>query len=451
MRTRLFLAFFAVILTALISNLIFERLILRDFEEYVLSQREDRLYWVLASTEGSFGDGAWDVDALRRNMHWAMMLGFDIEVRDASDKAVLTSRDVVKSLSEAMRRRMEAIVELDTPRGEFESYPLFMGGEEIGTLRVRGLKPVSLLSEKEEVFERRGRNFLMMSFLIAGGGAVFLSVVFSMFLSDPVRRLKKAAEQVAEGDLRVRVGTGSDDEIGRLNRSFNHMVESLEREETLRKHLTSNIAHELRTPLAIMKGNFEAISDGVKEPDAETLDALSSEVERLITLVEGIEDITKAEASFFEKAEYHGVDVGELISSLLQGIHPLFEEKGLSVEVVNERPFAVKTDPEKLEIILRNIINNALRHTEKGRVTVDYGIAGPGTENFFVSVQDTGGGIEEKDLELVFRRFHKGEESTGIGLGLAIARELAEVMGGTVTVESVTGRGSTFTVILPCH
>jgi two-component system sensor histidine kinase BaeS len=434
MRTRLFLAFFAVILTALISNLIFERLILRDFEEYVLSQREDRLYWVLASTEGSFGDGAWDVDALRRNMHWAMMLGFDIEVRDASDKAVLTSRDVVKSLSEAMRRRMEAIVELDTPRGEFESYPLFMGGEEIGTLRVRGLKPVSLLSEKEEVFERRGRNFLMMSFLIAGG-----------------RRLKKAAEQVAEGDLRVRVGTGSDDEIGRLNRSFNHMVESLEREETLRKHLTSNIAHELRTPLAIMKGNFEAISDGVKEPDAETLDALSSEVERLVTLVEGIEDITKAEASFFEKAEYHGVDVGELISSLLQGIHPLFEEKGLSVEVVNERPFAVKTDPEKLEIILRNIINNALRHTEKGRVTVDYGIAGPGTENFFVSVQDTGGGIEEKDLELVFRRFHKGEESTGIGLGLAIARELAEVMGGTVTVESVTGRGSTFTVILPCH
>jgi two-component system sensor histidine kinase BaeS len=451
MRTKLFLAFFAVILTALISNLIFENLILRDFEEYVLSQREDRLYWVLASTEGSFGDGAWDVEALRRNMHWAMMLGFDIEVRDVSGDTVLTSRDVVESLSEAMRRRMEAIVELETPRGEFEPYPLFMGGEEIGTLRVRGLKPVSLLSEKEEVFERRGRDFLIISFLIAGGGAVFLSAVFSMFLTGPVRRLKQAAEQVAEGDLGVRVKTGADDEIGRLNRSFNHMVESLEREETLRKHLTSNIAHELRTPLAIMKGNFEAISDGVREPDTETLEALSSEVERLITLVEGIEDITKAEASFFEKAQYQTVDIREFIASLLQGIRPLFQEKGLSVEVASERPFEVKTEPEKLEIILRNIINNALRHTDRGGVILDYGIAGPGTANFYLSVQDTGGGIEEKDRELVFRRFYKGEESTGIGLGLAIARELAEVMGGTVTVESVPGEGSTFTVILPCH
>jgi signal transduction histidine kinase len=272
-----------------------------------------------------------------------------------------------------------------------------------------------------------------------------------MFLTGPVRRLKQAAEQVAEGDLGVRVKTGADDEIGRLNRSFNHMVESLEREETLRKHLTSNIAHELRTPLAIMKGNFEAISDGVREPDTETLEALSSEVERLITLVEGIEDITKAEASFFEKAQYQTVDIREFIASLLQGIRPLFQEKGLSVEVASERPFEVKTEPEKLEIILRNIINNALRHTDRGGVILDYGIAGPGTANFYVSVQDTGGGIEEKDRELVFRRFYKGEESTGIGLGLAIARELAEVMGGTVTVESVPGEGSTFTVILPCH
>jgi signal transduction histidine kinase len=451
MRTKLFLAFFAVILIALVSNLIFESLVLRDFEEYVLSQREDRLYWVLASTEGSFVDGAWDMDALRKNMHWAMMLGFDIEVRDASDNTVLASRDVVKSLSEAMRRRMEAIVELDSPRGEFESYPLFMGGEEIGSLRARGLKRVSLLSEKEEVFERRGRDFLIISFLIAGGGAVFLSVVFSMFLTGPIRRLKKAAQQVADGDLSVRVKSGSEDEIGRLTRSFNHMVESLEREETLRKHLTSNIAHELRTPLAIMKGNFEAISDGVKDPDVETLNALASEVERLITLVEGIEDITKAEASFFEKAEYLSVDVKELIDSILQGIRPLFQERGLSVEVVHEMPFSVKTDPEKLEIILRNIINNALKHTGGGRVTVDYGIADPGTENFFVSVKDTGGGIEEKDLQLVFNRFYRGEGSTGIGLGLAIARELAEVMGGTVTVESVPGRGSAFTVILPHH
>jgi len=446
MRTKLFLAFLAVIVTALVSNFIFEHFIIKDFEEYALGAREDRLYLVLAAVEGSHEGGAWDMEALERNLHWAMMLGFDVEVLDNEGRGVLTSRELVGAFTPSMRRRMEAMVNLDAPVGEFEPYPLFTGGRQIGTLMVRGLEPVGLLKEKEGMFKNRGRDFLLTSFLIAGGGALFLSVVLSLFLTGPVRRLKEAAVAVAEGDLSVRVRKGGKDEIGKLNQAFNYMVETLEREENLRKRLTSNIAHELRTPLAVMKANFEAMADGVLELNRETLAGLGSEVERLITLVEGIEDITKAEASFFKHAAYSQVDVGEMLDGIVQGMLPLFREKGLEVSLPRGRELRVSTDPEKLEIILRNIVSNALKHTEKGSVRIDFGT---GDGKFFVEVADTGRGIPKEELGLIFKRFYKGEKSTGIGLGLAIAKELTDIMGGSVEAESTPGEGSTFRVTLP--
>jgi signal transduction histidine kinase len=333
MRTKLFLAFLAVLMTALVSNLIFERLILGDFEDYALGDREDHLYWLLAAVEGSYVEGeGWDTQALGGNLRWAMMLGYDVEVADGSGRTLLTSRKVAESLTPTMRRRIEAIVRLDETAGMFEPYPLFVMGEEIGTLRVRGLVPVGQLKEKEDVFKQRGRDFLVISFMIAGGGAFLLSLLLSLFLTRPVKRLKRAAMAVAGGDLGVRVGAGRD-EIGKLSRAFNHMVESLQREENLRKHLTSNVAHELRTPLAVMKANMEAVADGVVECDADTLRSLQAELERLINLVEGIEDITKAEASFFKRTEHEEVDLKEMLEAVLKGMRPMFMEKGLSLEV----------------------------------------------------------------------------------------------------------------------
>jgi two-component system sensor histidine kinase BaeS len=374
-----------------------------------------------------------------------MMMGYDAEVADASGRTLLASRKIAESLTPAMRRRIEAIVRMDEPVGMFEPYPLFVMGEEIGTLRVRGLVPVGQLKEKEEVFKQRGRDFLVISFMRAGGVALLLSLLLSLFLTRSVKRLKRAAMAVAGGDLGVRVGAGRD-EIGKLNRAFNHMVETLEREENLRKHLTSNIAHELRTPLTVMRANMEAVADGVVECDADTLRSLQAEVERLINLVKGIEDIAKAEASFFKRTEHEEVDVREMVEAVLQGMRPMFMEKGLSLEVRGGGGLKVSTDPEKLEVILRNIISNALKYTDRGGVRIGFGAEDGG---FFVEVADTGRGISPEEREMVFRRFYKGEGSTGVGLGLAIARELADIMGGSIEVTSSPGQGSTFRVVLP--
>ncbi len=447
MRTKLFIAFFVVILIALVSNLIFERLIIGDFEQYVMSTAEDELYRVLAAVEGSYEEEhGWNLAALRNAALWATMLGFEVEIRDSGDRTLLTSREAIEEASPSMQRRIHSLVNVDSPIGEFEEMPLFVMGEAIGSLRMRTIESAGLLRQKETTFKQRGQSFLIISFLIAGGGALFLSIVFSMFLTVPLKRLKRAAVAVAGGDLDVRVKIHSRDEVGRLMETFNHMVESLKREEDLRRHLTQNIAHELRTPLSVMRSHLEALADGVIEDTDEAIKTLSSELRRLINLVEGIEDITKAEASFFKKPEYEEVELRGFLEGIVQGMRPLFQRKGLELAITGSGELTAMADPEKLEIVIRNVVTNALWHTERGGAYMDYGKE---DEDFFITVADTGRGIPEAEIPKVFKRFYKGEGSEGIGLGLSIAREILELMGGKITVESPPGKGATFRIKLP--
>lgn len=447
MRAKLFLAFFAVIAVALVSNFIYEQLMVRDFEEYISGTREDKLYWILASVEGSYSDDAWDLRSLHDAAHWAVMLGFDIRVTDSSDRELMSSEHAMSMLSPSMKRRMHGIADISSATGEYDGHPLYSEGREIGQMQVRDLGRQGPISEKQLMFKRKGREFLITSFIIAGSGAVLLAVFFSLFLSRPLRRIKKAVETLARGDFSARVEAGSDrDELGRLAGSFNFMAEALEREEALRKRLTSNIAHELRTPLAIAKANVEAMIDGVVEDKQAGLENVRLEIERLIGLVEGIEDITKAEASFFTKNRYSLINLGEFLENMTAKLAPLALDKGLSLTFVGKTDLVVLTDTDKLERILQNLLTNAIKNTTEGGVSVASGRDG---DMFFVEIRDTGAGIPEDRRELIFKRFYRGDESSGIGLGLAIVRELVEVLGGRIELQSTEGEGSAFTVRLP--
>ncbi len=445
MRNKLFLAFLAVILLVLISHLIYEQLINRDFEDYVSGSKEDKLYWILASVEGSYANGAWDTMTLHESIHWAAMLGFDISILDMEGNEIINSAQVMNMLSPSMKRRMASMVNLSSATGEFEQYPLYEGGNEIGSLLARRLSRPEI-DRKEMVFQQRGKYFLIVSSVIAGGGALLLALFFTVFFSRPLKKMKDAVEAMAYGDLSVRVSSAGRDEIGSLAASFNYMAEALQREDSLRKHLTSNIAHELRTPLAVMKAHTEAMIDGVVADHAAGLENIRMEVEKLIRLVEGIEDITKAEASFFSKKAYAEIALSEFLSRIAAAMLPLAAAKGLQLASSSCGDDRVVTDPEKLDRILQNIISNAIKYTEKGRIGLT---CGRRKKQFFVEVTDTGVGIPKATKDLIFRRFYRGEMSHGIGLGLAIVKELLDVMGGSIEVDSHEGKGSTFRIWLP--
>jgi two-component system sensor histidine kinase BaeS len=448
MRNKLFFAFLAVVLTALISNLLYEYFITRDFEDYVNGAKEDKLYWILASVEGSYADGHWDNRSLHDVIHWAIMLGFDVKVFDSAKKELIDSDMVLGMLSPSMKRRMKNVEDLGTRANDYESYPLYSEGNEIGTMLAREIEKPFGVNKKEMMFKRRGKSFLVMTFAIAGGGALLLSVFFTLFLSRPLKKMKDAVETMAHRDFSVRLPVTSRDEIGGLSESFNFMAEALEREEALRKHLTSNIAHELRTPLSIMKVNVEAMLDGVIEDKVRGMKNIQDELEKLISLVQGIEDITKAEASFFAAKDHEVLNLGDLLRSIVQKMKPLASAKGLEITSSRPKDISVRTDADKLERIVQNILSNAIKNTEKGGVRLDYGSA---DDMFFVRISDTGTGIEKNALELIFRRFYHGARSDGLGLGLAIVKELLAVMGGRIEVESKPGEGSTFTIWLPAN
>ncbi len=450
MRTKLFLAFIFIIFVALLSNVVFEKLIIRDFDDFIRGTEEDRIYWIMASVEGSYNEGEWDIPLLTEAVHWSLMLGFDAYVEDLGGKRVLSSSDVMSTMNPNMMERMSSLLNLTASRGEFTWYPLYVQGEEVGKIFVRAVERAGIIPLKEEIFRTRGRNFLLISFVIAGGSALVMALLFTSFLSTPLRRLNVSAGKIAHGDFSVQVPLPHKkykDEIDQLTETFNYMAEGLRREDSLRKHLTSNIAHELRTPLTIIRGNLEAIEDGVISDYGKVMENVTSEIQRITSLVEGIEDVTRAEASFFKKGAPEELSLDEFAESIAEGMRQMIEEKGLYIKT--EGPsVTVMTYPEKLHIILKNLLSNAYKFTEKGGITVQWDITREdGGSGFFMSVSDTGNGIDKDDLLRIFDRFHKAPESSGKGLGLAIVKELVEVMDGTVNVQSGPDGGAIFKVM----
>lgn len=464
MRTRLFRSFLLIILIALFSSIVFQRLMVRDFDLYVESVREDQLRWVLASVESSFVNEQWNLDTLTESLHWAMMLGIDAAVVGNDGREILASRKAISSLPENMLRHMEHLFHLEASDGPYAEYPLVLENRKIGVLFYRPF-PKKEIMEKEKDFKENSESFLYIALAIAGGGALFLAVLLTRHLRKPLLRMMEAADRIARGDFSARIrlpgamsATSPDqrstkaeraDEIVSLAESFNFMAGSLQREETLRRNLLSNISHELRTPLTIMKAHIEALEDGILEEPGATLKTIKAESEKLIDLIRGIEDLTLAEADFMKPGQFNCINLREFFAGLMREQLPLMKEKNLTLEMVRDSDLVVAADVEKLEKVVRNLLSNSAKFTREGGVIrMDYGKEG---ETFYVEVKDTGVGIPESEIPLIFNRFYRAERSgpAGSGLGLAIVKEAVAAMGGRIEVKSKIGEGTAFRIHLP--
>jgi two-component system OmpR family sensor kinase/two-component system sensor histidine kinase BaeS len=266
---------------------------------------------------------------------------------------------------------------------------------------------------------------------------------------DPLARVMAAADAVAEGDFSVRVPERGSGEFGRLTRSFNRMVSELESADQQRRNLTADVAHELRTPLHIIQGNLEGISDGVYEADAEQIDRLLGETRQLSRLVEDLRTLSLAEAGQLPM-KMEQVAVGEL----LEDVATSFSGQAQAAEVdlqysTREEGLLIRGDVGRLDQVLSNLVANALDHTPPGGVISIS--AAPSQDGVQIKVADNGRGIAEDDLPFIFDRFWRGEgaRQASSGLGLAIAQQLVQAHGGKIGVESQLNEGTTFTLDLP--
>jgi len=307
------------------------------------------------------------------------------------------------------------------------------------------------------------RNAVTEAILLAGSAAFVAALVLSVFVSRrvvlPVQEMQTASQLIADGHYEERVGVPGKasredlDELGRLALSFNQMASRLEQTEARRLELIGNVAHELRTPLASIKGYMEGLIDGVLPAEAATFQQVYREADRLQRLVHDLQELSRVEAGSYE-LNLRPIAPERLVGGVVARLGHQFEEKGvaLEIDVPADLP-PVRADEDRIGQVLLNLVGNALQYTPSGgRVCLSAGCEGDGMR---FSVEDTGVGILPEHLPHIFERFYRVDKSRsraggGSGIGLTIARHLVEAHGGRIqTASDGPGQGSTFSFTLP--
>ena len=269
---------------------------------------------------------------------------------------------------------------------------------------------------------------------------------------------KRLAEQVAQGNFGRTVPVRTDDEVGNLAQVFNRMSQKLETNAVLKRRLLANIAHDLRTPLAVIQGNLEGMIDGVIESTPEQLQSLHEEAVRLNRMIKDLLDLSLAEAGQLA-LEKTTVDINSLIERAVGMIKPLADEKDIRLRCCLEEGLpTLLLDPDRMHQVFYNLLTNAIRYSPAhGEIQVETLLTvdgNGGRQQVKLLFADQGTGIAPEDLPYIFDHFYRGDKSRdrksgGSGLGLAIVKQLVENHGGQVAVESHLGEGSVFQVLLP--
>lgn len=337
--------------------------------------------------------------------------------------------------------------------------PIMLNGQQVGLLL---LSPFDYSVAEHPAIVRQALQRFLLTGLAVAGFTLVVGLVLSRGMSQPLVNLTAATHAVAEGDFSARVSTHYPGEMRELATAFNDMAQDLARADDLRRNMTADVAHELRTPLSVIRGKLEGVLDGVYPATPEHLEPVLEETELLTHLVEDLRLLALAEAGQLP-LEKQPMDVGDLLRDAHVNFSPQAFDRGvtLALDLPDALP-EVMADWRRVAQVLGNLLTNALRHTpEGGCVTLSAAASPPltggaGGGMVEVTVADTGAGIPPQDLPYIFERFWRGEKSRsrtrtdgGTGLGLAIARQLVELHGGTIRVETAPGEGSKFRFTLP--
>ena len=276
-----------------------------------------------------------------------------------------------------------------------------------------------------------------------------MSLVVARGVVRPIRRLSGIVDSLRLGGRSPRVGPrAGPGELGDLGRAFDSMADSLEREDRLRRALVADVAHELRTPVAIMQAETEALADGMLAPTPDALNSLHEEAQRLGRMVEDLQTLASAEAAGLE-LQPRALDLGRVAADVADSLAPRFWSQNIQLQQ-DLPPTPMVGDPRRLRQVVTNLLANAAKYTPAGgQVTVRTGTE---ASDVVLEVSDSGPGIPEQERSMVWERFYRGrsgQSTDGSGIGLAVVKELVDAHGGQGTVDDGLDGGARFVIRLP--
>ena len=451
---KLALAFIAVAVAAIVVAYSLINLVVDiRFQSYVTDRERASYKRIGQSLANTYMEsGGWNRRLSESLPHFAMMSSVSIKVVDSRGRVVAdtSANQEGNSMSAYMARtigRSGLVTELHQERVEI---PVMAHNRRVGTVFVTPLIVAGQLSEDIK-FRQSINSSLVLGGLLAALVALGLSFFISTRFTKPLTEMTLAAKKIEAGDVNQRIVVSGKDEIGQLGEAFNHLSMALQRQKRLRKNMTADVAHELRTPLATVRSHIEAFQDGVMKPDQKNLESIHEEILRLGRLVDDLGELAQAESGRFI-LNTSRVELSSLVEKTVAGLQPLFDDKGVALGVEANDRIAGVFDKDKIKQVLVNLLVNAVKFTPAGgEVLVKIGAE---EGKAVISVSDTGIGIEPDSLPYVFERFFREEKSRnratgGSGIGLTIAKKLVELHGGTIEAFSRPGAGSTFVVTLP--
>ena len=327
-------------------------------------------------------------------------------------------------------------------------------GKKVGTVRLWAFGSEALITKSDAAFRQNSYTAILMAAAVAIFLASIIGYYTSRALTRPIKKITATATQIRNGDLTARTGLKGTDEIGQLGETFDGMATELERDIKFEHRLTSDVAHELRTPLMAMQATVEAMQDGVLPADDEHFETVASEVRRLSRLVDAMLHLSRVENN--EKFKTEKTDMVFVLKSLVTMQQQLFADCDLRLRFDDKTPnheLFADVNPDLIREAITNLMSNAMRYTPAGGWVV-VSIGYEGRSYMQISVRDTGIGIAKEDIPRVFSRFWRSDASRervsgGLGVGLALTKEIVDKHNGSISVESELGKGTTFTLHIP--
>ncbi|HII4429920.1 HAMP domain-containing sensor histidine kinase [Clostridium perfringens] len=438
------------LLTVVISKFYFDK----KFGDYIMIKNQNTVQNILMELSEQYSDNEWNYKNIEKITYNSLDKGIIVALYDKEDKEIMNieknSKDKCNRIMNFIKSSMEGKYGSTTSQFEPVYYPLIKSGEKIGEVRVKFYGPIFYMQNELVFLDIVNRIILGIGVLLILASTI-MGFIISRSITRPINKLMTKAKYISKGEYDKKIEINTDIlEINDLINSINNLSQSIKEQENIRKRLTGDISHELKTPLTNIQSHLEAMIDGIWEPTEERLLSVKEEAERLSSLVSDMQKLNKYDESSI-KLKKDNVNISDIICFVIFQFSNLAKSKNIKIEY-EKKNINLYCDKDKITQALVNILSNAIRYSNEGStIFIEEKLK---DNKVIISIEDQGIGISEEDLKYVFERFYRADKSRtratgGTGIGLTIVKSIVSSHGGEVKLESKLGEGSKFTIILP--